>query len=166
MKMFKMIQTWVSPRPQPKRNTFLVKQDENSVDITLTPEMFNSLMRAAIVGQAELRRSGTGLTKGEVSRLWYLHREAGIGGSPATDSNPAAEDERNHSMKYIDDTTYTNKDVEVLLKQFLKTYDRWERRQSRNLSYGPDWALADAMYATYKKPSSMGTNKKTKEHKF
>ena len=79
MKMFKMIQTWVSPRPQPKRkNTFLVKQEENSVDITLTPEMFSSLMRAAIVGQAELRRSGAGLTKVEVSRLWYLHREAGI----------------------------------------------------------------------------------------
>ena len=62
-------------------------------------------------------------------------------------------------MKYIDDTTYTNKDVsEVLLKQFLKTYDRWERRQeNRNLNYLPDYeALANAMYTTYKQAKYYG----------
>lgn len=56
-------------------------------------------------------------------------------------------------MKYIDDTTYEKKDVsEVILKQFLKDYEKWERKQARrNLGYRPDYqSLADAVYATYK----------------
>lgn len=62
-------------------------------------------------------------------------------------------------MKYIDDTTFTNEDVSsTLLRQFLKTYDKWERRQeNRNLNYGPDYqALADEMYTTYKEAKYYG----------
>ena len=62
-------------------------------------------------------------------------------------------------MNYIDDNTFTNEDVSAtLLKRFLKTYDKWERRQeNRNLNYGPDYqALADEMYATYKEAKFYG----------
>lgn len=80
MKMFNMIQTWVKPRTKPNKSSFLVTHEDDCVEIRLTPKMFDALMRAAIVGQAELRRieSVSGLSKTEVSRLWYLHREAGI----------------------------------------------------------------------------------------
>jgi len=78
--MIKMIKEWVSPRKKPMVK-FGVQQHEDGrhVDIRMSVQMFDTMMRCAIVGQAEIRDSETSRSKisnTHTQRLWELHHEA------------------------------------------------------------------------------------------
>ncbi len=91
--MIKMIKEWVSPRKKPMTK-FGVKQldDGHHVDIRMSVKMFDTMMRCAIVGQAEIRDSETSKSKisnTHTQRLWTLHHEAGrmMGREPKIKNN-------------------------------------------------------------------------------